>query len=381
MRARESSNTCNLRGRKEGLDTMYRKEEERIKQEAAREREERRKKLDEASRREEQRIKREEAHKVSAPSTGHVVPSAVSISKAQEEEDRKMPASILGKEQQVQDSIKAYIAKWQEAKPSGRLTLQSKDQAMLEQLEALKKDTKREYRKHMMGVDAPDVDPWVWSQSFQGQRTTKAQLNELRSMRSELIERLQPTEAALRAAGVHVACNESREKVCYSSDEEESPFPSGGKSDHKKIAKPVFQEYAVKQMQVSQKGVVAITAHEGFRKKVYKVGGRGRDTIGYGHELLPDEKEKFSQGVTKDQALDLLDKDIQKALKDVQAHVKVPLKQHQLDALVSYVYNTGRLHNTRLINRLNAGDFLGAAREMDIVTQGKVVKLQGLVNR
>jgi lysozyme len=481
MRARESSNTCNLRGRKEGLDTTYRKEEERIKQEAAREREEHRKRLDEANRREEQRIKREEDHKVStrsntsempsavrtpaaciqaasvqqdkemkndkvsavsasdntsisnvkshaatqlgnqevvsamnrpasrrknetfkvpatpatapnasrdassavAPGTGHVVSSAVSISKAQEGEDRKMPASILGKEQQVQESIKAYIARWQEAKPSERLTLQSKDQAMLEQLEALKKETKREYRKHMMGVDAPDVDPWVWSQSFQEQRTIKAQLNALRSMRSELIEKLQPTEAALRAAGMDVARNESRERVCYSSDEEESPFPPRGEADRKKVAKPVFQAYPVKQMQVSQKGVVAITAHEGFRKKVYKVGGRGNETIGYGHEVLLDEKKKgkFSQGVTKDQALDLLDRDIQKALKDVQTHVKVPLKQHQLDALVSYVYNTGSLYETKLLNKLNAGDFLGAAREMDIITQGRVVTLQGLVNR
>jgi lysozyme len=198
-------------------------------------------------------------------------------------------------------------------------------------------------------------------------------------MRGELIEKLQPTENVLRAAGMDVACNESREKVCYSSDEDESPFPPLDKADRKKEAKPVFQAYPVKQMQVSQKGVVAITAHEGFREKVYKVGGRGGDTIGYGHEVLPGEI--FSQGVTKDQALDLLDKDIQKALKDVQAHVKVPLKQHQLDALVSYVYNTGSLHNSRLINRLNAGDFLGAAREMDIITQGRVVKLQGLVNR
>ena len=470
----------NLRGRKERLDTMYRKEEERVKQEAAREREERRKRLDEANRREEQRIKREEDRKVSArsntsempsavrtpaactqaasvqdkeikndemssvtasanistpnaeshaatqlgnqevvsamnrpasrrknetfnvpaipvtapsasrdassaaaPSTSHVVSSAVSISKAQEEEDRKMPASILGKEQQVQERIKAYIARWQEAKPSERLTLQSEDKAMLEQLEALKKDTKREYRKHMMGVDAPDyVDPSVRNESFQSLRTIKAQLNELRSMRSELIEKLQPTETELRAAGMDVARNEAQEKVCYSSDEDESPFPPRGKDDRKKVAKPVFQAYAAKQMQISQKGVVAITVHEGFREKVYKVGGRGNNTIGYGHEVLREEEEEFSQGITKDQALDLLDKDVQAAIKDVRARVKVPLKQYQLDALVSYVYNTGSLFNSpKLLKKLNAGDFIGAAREMDVITQGRKVTLPGLVKR
>jgi lysozyme len=62
--------------------------------------------------------------------------------------------------------------------------------------------------------------------------------------------------------------------------------------------------------------------------------------------------------------------------------VTVPLKQHQLDALVSYVFNVGRIEGTQLLKKLNAGDFEGAAREMDVVTQkgtGKV--LPGLVKR
>jgi GH24 family phage-related lysozyme (muramidase) len=53
----------------------------------------------------------------------------------------------------------------------------------------------------------------------------------------------------------------------------------------------------------------------------------------------------------------------------------------RLDALAGYVYNTGRLYETKLLDRLNTGDFLGAARKMDMITPGKVVKLQGLVNR
>jgi lysozyme len=78
----------------------------------------------------------------------------------------------------------------------------------------------------------------------------------------------------------------------------------------------------------------------------------------------------------------LLDKDMNKALVEVQKTVTVPLKQHQLDALVSYVFNVGSIRKTQLLEKLNAGDFEGAAREMDVVTQkgtGKV--LPGLVKR
>jgi len=111
-----------------------------------------------------------------------------------------------------------------------------------------------------------------------------------------------------------------------------------------------------------QKGVDTISSHEGFSTKEYRVGGRGNKTIGYGHEVLPGEK--FSQGITAEYALDLLEADVKKALEEVQKRVKVPLKQHQLDALVSYVYNTGSIGDTQLLEKLNAGDFEGAAREM-----------------
>ncbi len=59
---------------------------------------------------------------------------------AEEEEERKLPAITPEKEQQVQEDIKAYIERWREATPSERCCeLQVQGQAMLEQMEALKK--------------------------------------------------------------------------------------------------------------------------------------------------------------------------------------------------------------------------------------------------
>jgi lysozyme len=304
------------------------------------------------------------------------------------EEDRKMPATPVTTlhrntsetTQGKQVPIEAYLAKWTAETPSERHALQAQGQDMLEQVEALKKDEKRVHRQNVMGVEMPDADPWVWSQSLQGQRKTEAQLEELRSMRSQLIENLQPTAAELSKSGMHVARDASHEAVLYSSDEEESPFPPSRTRHRKVVAKPVFQQHDVQQMHASQKGLDFIGVHEGFRAQKYKVGGHGNDTIGYGHEFLPGEN--FSQGVTKERALQLLEQDAQDALQKVREYVTVPLKQHQLDALVSYVYNTGSLEGTQLVEKLNAGDFEGAASEMDIVTQqatGKV--LPGLEKR
>jgi lysozyme len=40
--------------------------------------------------------------------------------------------------------------------------------------------------------------------------------------------------------------------------------------------------------------------------------------------------------------------------------VKVPLKQHQFDALVSFHFNTGAIAKASLTKKLNAGDYAGA---------------------
>jgi len=86
------------------------------------------------------------------------------------------------------------------------------------------------------------------------------------------------------------------------------------------------------------------------------------------------------------QTQELLHQDIEEAIRKIRRYVTVPLKQHQFDALVSYVYNVGGIRASKLLANLNAGNLEAAACEMDIVTQtnpstGERVVLQGLLRR
>ena len=126
---------------------------------------------------------------------------------------------------------------------------------------------------------------------------------------------------------------------------------------------------------ISNAGIKFITKFENYSSTAYKVGGKGNFTIGFGHEILPGEN--FISGITRDQAYNLLNQDIQTAVNAINRNVTIALNQHQIDALTSYVFNTGSLYKTKLLMNLNVGNFLGAAHQMDIITQGGVI-LRGL---
>ena len=95
----------------------------------------------------------------------------------------------------------------------------------------------------------------------------------------------------------------------------------------------------------------------------------GKPTIGYGH-LIKNEQEllEYSQGITQQQAEELRKQDIQEAANKVSKAVEVPLTQPQFDALTSYVYNVGHL-GPNLTDKINRGDYEGAATEMNVNTQ------------
>jgi GH24 family phage-related lysozyme (muramidase) len=111
-------------------------------------------------------------------------------------------------------------------------------------------------------------------------------------------------------------------------------------------------------------------------------------TIGYGHKIPAGED--FSKGLTKQEAIELLNKDIKtKAVDLINKNVSWPLNQDRFDALTSYVFATGGLYKrdasgksvkTELLKKLNKGDYEGAVKEMNINTQNKHV-LKGLENR
>ena len=62
-------------------------------------------------------------------------------------------------------------------------------------------------------------------------------------------------------------------------------------------------------------------------------------TIGYGHLIKPGED--FKNGITEEQATELLRADVATAERAVQNNIVVSLTQNQYDALVIFTYNIG----------------------------------------
>jgi lysozyme len=131
-------------------------------------------------------------------------------------------------------------------------------------------------------------------------------------------------------------------------------------------------------------GIAFIKDFEGFSDKPYHCSA-GVLTIFWGHtktakdyvgrNLSPSEAERIGEQLLK---LDLLEFE-----RAVDRLVKVSITQNQYDALISFVYNlgAGNFAKSKLLRKLNAGDYLGAAKQFKcwIYADGK--KLKGLVKR
>ena len=110
-------------------------------------------------------------------------------------------------------------------------------------------------------------------------------------------------------------------------------------------------------MKMSTAGLIALIGHEGIVTSRYK-DSVGVWTIGVGHTAAAGgiNPATFTGTLTLKQALDLLRTDIVKYENGVNAAVKVPLAQHEFDALVSFHYNTGAISRATLTKTLNAGN-------------------------
>ncbi|HEY5209905.1 MAG TPA: lysozyme [Stellaceae bacterium] len=115
-------------------------------------------------------------------------------------------------------------------------------------------------------------------------------------------------------------------------------------------------------LSLSAAGLAFIAAWEDFRASVYR-DAAGIPTIGYGHRLAMDEPDPGA--MTRDAALSLLKQDVATAEAAVRRTIAAALTQAEFDALVSLAFNIGggAFGGSTLAARLNAGDFLGAARE------------------
>ncbi len=118
-------------------------------------------------------------------------------------------------------------------------------------------------------------------------------------------------------------------------------------------------------MKVSTKGLLELAEHEGLVPAPY-LDSVGVWTFGVGHTKFagaPDPEQMSKEMPSGealeeaiDQAIELFREDIAKYEDDVSKAIKVDLKQHEFDALVSFHYNTGGIGRAKLTKAINGGN-------------------------
>ena len=136
-------------------------------------------------------------------------------------------------------------------------------------------------------------------------------------------------------------------------------------------------------MKTSQAGIDLIHSFESLRLKAYPDPGSkdGKPwTVGWG-STGPDIKEGTVW--TKEQADARFAKTLAQVEADVIKVVRVPLKQHEFDALVSFTYNLGigSLRSSTLLKMLNEGYYANAALQFGRWTKNDGKVMAGLVRR
>jgi lysozyme len=97
-------------------------------------------------------------------------------------------------------------------------------------------------------------------------------------------------------------------------------------------------------MRTGAAGIEKLKLIEGFiatwKRDVNKL------AIGYGHNEQPNDRNFIREPITKAQAEEILKKDLVQFEAIINNAIKVPLSQIQYDALILWVYNTGRTKTT-----------------------------------
>jgi GH24 family phage-related lysozyme (muramidase) len=105
-------------------------------------------------------------------------------------------------------------------------------------------------------------------------------------------------------------------------------------------------------------------------------------TIGYGHTSAAGiPKVREGMRINDTEAAEILRRDLGKFEERVERLVKVPLTDNQFAVLVSFDFNTGALHKSTLLKKLNAGDYDAVPVELMKWVNAGGKKVKGLVNR
>lgn len=135
-------------------------------------------------------------------------------------------------------------------------------------------------------------------------------------------------------------------------------------------------------MQISYSGIQSLKELEGFRDKAYKDTGDVW-TIGYGTIRWLGKPVEAGQTITEKEAQLALQNDLAWAQTAVNQLVRVPLKQHMFDALVSFVYNIGAdaFAKSTMLRLLNGGLYSAATDQFKRWNKDNGKVIPGLVSR
>jgi len=133
---------------------------------------------------------------------------------------------------------------------------------------------------------------------------------------------------------------------------------------------------------ITHNGLNLIKRFEGFSATIYTCPA-GYPTIGYGHVVKDHEKEEFKNGISQEQAENLLSQDVQEAEMGVLRLITSPLTDSQFDALVSFTYNlgSGALQRSTLRWKVSREEHADAPAEFMKWVWAGGRKLKGLVRR
>ena len=151
--------------------------------------------------------------------------------------------------------------------------------------------------------------------------------------------------------------------------------------------------YPVGIRSIAREGLELVSRFEGDALKPFP-DAMGIMAIGYGHTLSEAEKSKgyisiggrkvdYKKGLTSQEAMDLLDQDLEPVRQAVDDMVEVPINRNQRDALVSFAYNVGIdiLKESNLLRELNSSNYDAVPNELMKWCRVGDTELPGLLAR
>jgi lysozyme len=115
-------------------------------------------------------------------------------------------------------------------------------------------------------------------------------------------------------------------------------------------------------MRMTSRGRAKLSLREGVRLHAYR-DSKGIPTIGVGHtSAAGDPHVTMGMEITAAECDAILTRDLGKFEDRLNRALKVPVADHEFDALLSVMFNVGpKFGDSTCIKRLNAGDRKGAA--------------------